>query len=93
MTKDPLPTWRTDNLYAFFVAICVGVFAFAGLYFSLSTKFELLAQRQEYMIKTQEEYNERNKEIQLRLGDHGTRLTKVETLLNIKSSDESAILK
>jgi hypothetical protein len=92
MSKQELPAWRTDNLYSFFVAICVGVFAFAGLYFSLSTKFELLAQRQEYMIKTQEEYNERNKEIQIKLEDHGTRLTKIETF-DIKSSDESAVLK
>jgi len=68
MTKNNLPTWRIDNYYAFFVSIAVSVFAFATLYYGLSLKLELLNQKVDYLVKQTEEYNQRNKEIQTRLG-------------------------
>ena len=68
MTKNNLPVWRVDNYYAFFVSIAVSVFAFAGLYFGLSNKIDLLTQKVDYLVQQVGEYNERNKDVQTRIG-------------------------
>ena len=57
MSKNQLPSWRTDNMWAFAVSLIVSVFAFAGLYYGLSNKIDLLTQRMDFYIeKTQTNY-------------------------------------
>jgi len=68
MKKYDLPLWRIDNMYGFFVSIAVSVFAFASLYFGLSLKIELLNQKVDYLVERTKEYNDKNKDIQARLG-------------------------
>ena len=67
-TKQYKLNWRVDNIYGFFVSIIVSVFAFAGLYYGLSLKIELLNQKVDYLVQQTKEYNERNKEVLTRLG-------------------------
>jgi hypothetical protein len=50
------------------VSIAVSVFCFAGLYYGLSIKIELLSQKVDFVAKEVQEYNQRNKEVQTRLG-------------------------
>lgn len=53
MTKKTLEyNWRFDNLYGFVVSIMVSVFAFAGLYYGLSNKIDLLTQKMDYLIES-----------------------------------------
>ena len=55
--KNELPSWRTDNIWAFAVSLMISAFAFAGLYYGLSNKIDLLVQRVDfYLEKTNTNY-------------------------------------
>jgi len=84
MTKHNLPIWRIDNLVAFSVSIIASIFAFATLYFGLSTQIQLLTQKVDIMNKNQEIILQKFISVETRYGELSLKIARLETLQNIK---------
>jgi len=85
--KDAI-TWMTFNNV---VPIVTSAVMITISWMTLITRIELLNQKIDYLVKNQEEYFQRNKEVQVRLGDHGLRISRLEVLQGFES-DKSATL-
>ena len=55
MTKQEIPNWKVRNEYAFLVSFAVGVFTFAGLYFSLIGEIRDIQKDLKYISQNQQE--------------------------------------
>ena len=77
--KKELPTYRFDNLYAVAISFVTMVLAVSALYWGLSNKIDLLTQKVEYLIQNQNEYFQRNKEVQTRLGRMEVKISVLES--------------
>ena len=71
--------WRVDNLYAIAISFITMVLAVSALYWGLSNKIDLLTQKVEYLIQNQDEYFQRNKEVQTRLGQMEVKISVLES--------------
>ncbi|KKR00168.1 MAG: hypothetical protein UT24_C0016G0057 [Candidatus Woesebacteria bacterium GW2011_GWB1_39_12] len=84
MTKHNLPIWRIDNLVAFSVSVIASIFAFATLYFGLSTQIQLLTQKVDIMNKNQEIILQKLVSVEARYGELALKVQALETLQGIK---------
>lgn len=74
--------WRIDNLYSFAVAVVIGVFTFASLYFAIVNRLNLMEQKQDYMIAQLEEMKLNSKARREFNDETRNRVTILETRLN-----------
>ena len=81
MTKHNLPIYRIDNIYGFFVSLIMSVFAFATLYFGLSTQIQLLAQKLDTVNKTQEIILLKFTSVETRYGELALKLERLQTII------------
>ena len=84
MTKSNLPIYRIDNFYGFLASLVMSVFAFATLYFGLSTQIQLLTQKVDLMNKNQEIILQKFVSVETRYGDLSLQVRNLETLQGIK---------
>ena len=70
--KDKKLDWRTDNTYPFIWSIVVtfisAVSFYLGSYYGIKADIRDIKKDIAYLIKTQDEYFQRNKDVQVRLG-------------------------
>ena len=76
--KQP-QAWRVDNLYAIAISFVTMVLAVSALYWGLSNKIDLLTQKVEYLIQNQNEYFQRNKDVQTRIGQMEVKISVLES--------------
>lgn len=74
-------TWlQFNNIVPIITSAVIIAFSWA----SLGTQIALLNQKVDYLVKTQEEYLQRNKDVQVRLGVLEIKTSNIETMLKIK---------
>jgi len=79
--KDDTITWATFNNI---VPIVTSAVMIAISWMTLITRIELLNQKIDYLVKNQDEYFQRNKEIQTRVGTLEVKVSTLETEMHIK---------
>lgn len=95
MKNNKLPAWRLDNLYSFFVAICVSVFAFAGIYFGIDKrltriedKVDIIAtwtvKHQEQTVSLSERMNQNVKDRDKEISVINQQIAAIKTILKIQ---------
>lgn len=66
--EHDLPIWMVSNLYPYMVTVAGIIFTALFNYFTIISDIRDIKKDLAYMKETQNEYFERNKEVQIRLG-------------------------